>query len=234
MLTRAGVAVGFTATPAVAERVDDAALALVCVVLAVAVWTALGLDWYARRELDRIELAVDGLSILVLVPTVALSGGLQVADGRFGGRLENIVAAFLTSVAVMFMLLLVSRSAPVRWPSAPIVALLPAALSAAVIFGGPGLFTTGRTWQGISLAWMVAALFTLLCAILPRQLRPMLALIAYAGVSLVVLVWSATSSGPNINTAANTLSIVSVVLIGVLVLLASYESSPRRGTSRRC
>lgn len=231
-VVRAGVAVGFTATPAVEQRVDDAALVVVCVVLALAVWTAFGLDWYTRRIADRVDLAVDGLTVLVLVPLVGLGGGLQVADGRFGGRLESVLAAFFAALLIIMALLLIARAGPVRWPGAPALALLPAALSTAVVFGGPGLFTTSRMWQGISLAWMVAALITFLSGVIAARNRTSLAVIGYIALALFVFVWSSTSEGPNINAAANTVSVIVVALIGV-ILASSTMDWPSPAQARR-
>lgn len=231
-VTRAGVAVGFTSVPTVAVRVDDAALTVVCVIMALAVWTALALDWYVRRIADRIDMAIDGLTVLVVVPLVALTGGLQVADGRFGGRLENVLAAFIASLAALFALVLIARVGPVSRPDAPIVAVLPAALSAAVVFGGPGLFTTSRFWQGVSLAWMLAAAVTFLCGIIAPRGRPILILVSYTGLALGVLIWSSSADGPNINPAANSVSVIAVVLIG-LILISSSATAPSDSRPRR-
>ncbi|MFW6074814.1 MAG: hypothetical protein ACOC9Y_04415 [Chloroflexota bacterium] len=229
-LVRGGVALGFAGVPAVEVRFGDAALVIVCCVLAICVGLVVGLEWYTRASAPRRDLVVDVVSLLCLTPILMLAGELLVADGRFGGRTSNVLAMLGVTLLVMAILTLIGRTGadPVAQPNT--LSILPSALMVAAVVGGPRLYATAQIWQGMSLAWMIAGIVTMLALVLGHQGRLIAAIgsiIIFAGSTMFV---SSMRDGPNINTEAASIGVVAVALtIGIVVFEAFTQ--PRTVTS---
>lgn len=228
-LNRAAAAAGFVLLPQVEERIGGAALAAVCVATgAVAIGLAL-VVWYTAA-LFRRELVADAISLLVLVPAASVASGIELADARFGGRSLNFLAATLAIMAIFCLTATIgSMAGSARGPVAQTSAL-PAALVIAAVIGGASRFSGGNLWQGISLAWMVAALLTLATAVLPPTRRVFVPTLGYAAFAIGMLFLGlASGSGQSIAGSTAALAVTATVFAGfVLIILGPSQPRPSR------
>lgn len=226
---RAVIAVGFGMTPVLEERFDDLAFVLVCVGCASVASLAIVWDWQMQRGPFRRDLLSDILSLLVLVPVVEVANSIQIADSRFGGRLPNVLAGLGAALAVYMMVILLMRTIPPRFRTDPSIGVLPGALIIAAGIGGADLFAAAQFWQGMSAAWLLAALATLIYGLGPRALRGIISIATFVFFAVAVFVLAASdSSGPNVNPSASEVSIVAVIAVGLLLLAAMAPPAARR------
>jgi hypothetical protein len=197
-LGRAAAAIGFVLLPQVEARIGDAALAAVCLAVgAVAIALAFAV-WYTTALVRR-ELIADAVSLMVLVPAAGVASGIELADARFGGRSLNFLAATLAILAIFCLSATIgSMGGSARGPVAQASAL-PAALVIAAVIGGAGRFSAGSLWQGVSLAWMTAAVLTLAMGVLPPARRVFVPTLGYAAFAIAMLFFGlASGSGASI------------------------------------
>src|SRR5690606_38543908 len=84
-------------------------------------------------------------------------------------------------------------------------------------------FPTADVWQALALAWMVAASASLLFALVPRPLRTVVPLVAYAGFALLITQLPAEATANPVE--AGSLPVVALVATGaIMVLIAPGKS----------
>ena len=112
------VLVGATcsALPAFEDRLGQVAFPLVWALLAV--FAVLSAVVTARSEAMRVWPlnAVDGLTLAALIPTVAVSSRIAVADSRLGGETVNFLAA---GGAVLAVVAIVAKATALKWAEGP-------------------------------------------------------------------------------------------------------------------
>ena len=75
--------------------------------------------------------ATDAVTLVLLVPVVAVASGIEVADIRLGGATGHFLAAAIAVLAVVAILAIVAILTSVETPMATGIALLPATLTVA-------------------------------------------------------------------------------------------------------
>ena len=226
-ITRSICGVGFVLFPVLERRLGDTALVATCIGLAGIVGATAAGVWYASRGPIRRDLASDMVTLLVLVPALAVTAGIFVADSRFGGRTDNFMAAILAVISIFFIVALVGLTAPDSQRSWSPIVVLPAALVISAVVGSTGRFSAEEFWQGISLAWMVAAIATLAAGTI-RGLRSLLGPTVYVLFSLgIYLTRDITEESERISQASLNAALATIVLVGVVVVFMSLPVRPR-------
>ena len=224
-VVRAVVASGYLLTPTVRVQLGDAANAALSCFLGLVVIVALIGHWYVRRGEARRDLAADVVSIVALTPSVIVAAGIQNADDRFGGRTANVLAALSASVALFAVVAIVARlDERIDFGSAAIGAL-PGALIVVSLLGDPHLYDAGAAWQGISIAWMVAAIATVVFGFLPVGARNFVPIVVFAAFGLWVILSGAgdATSGEG----SGTLSVIVVIVTGAIMVLIAPANQRR-------
>lgn len=214
----------FAALPAFQVRLGGLALPIMCVVLAtltgVAAW-ALGRS-EARRSWSLN--ATDSASLLLLVPVVVVASSIEVADSRLGGATSHFVAAALAVLAIVGIVATVAILSSVESPLATGIALLPAALIVAASIGAAERFAAGNLGQGLTAAWMIAGLATLLDGFVSPRTRPLVPPVSFAVFALVVAL-ARTSGDPAVSTSNVTIALLTTAASGATLLLAPVATT---------
>ena len=222
---RAGVATGFLLTPTVREQLGDVAVAALSVFISAALVGTLAGHWYVARRGTRRDLAADAFAVLALVPAAIVAAGIQGADDRFGGRTVYVLAALAATTLTFAIVALIARmDERIEFGQAALGAL-GGALSLAALIGNPHRYSTADSWQPLSLAWIVAALATLLFSVLPTAARSAFPLVVYALFALAAILWPvdrATQQG-----GADTLSVLTLIIAGAAMVLIAPSSQRR-------
>ena len=194
-LSRAFCALVFAATPTLETRFAGAALTLVCLGLAGFVAALAYVAWKMNSAPAFMLLAPDVAALGVLVPTVVVASGIEVADSQLGGRSVHFLLACLAVLGVLGIVALLAAALGVERPLLPPLACLAGALSIAVVLGGGERFAAGSLATGLSGAWMAAGLTTFGAGLFKPRLRALIAPTAYAACATLVIVAGAASSG---------------------------------------
>lgn len=221
---RAGVAIGFLLVPNVRVQLEDAAISVVCMVLAGCLAALAAGHVYVTQQPARRDLAADAVAVLALVPSAIVAASIQSADDRFGGRTENVLAALTATAMIFGIVALVARADRRAGFGEATLGALGGALSLAAVTGNTARFPTADVWQALALAWMVAASASLLFALVPRPLRTVVPLVAYAGFALLITQLPAEATANPVE--AGSLPVVALVATGaIMVLIAPGKSN---------
>ncbi len=217
----------------------DASLVAICVVLGTVAAIVAGLSWHYSGGTVRRELAADVVSLVLVVPIVAVAVSIQVADVRFGGRGNHFLASAIAVFFGYLIVVVVATFAGAIRDRTSQVAVLPAALVIAAVIGGAGRFSSANVWKGVSLAWILAAAATFMFALLPRNLRGFIVPAVYIVFAIVVLATSSSADGESMIGAssaglATALTIVvGVVLVAIPITTSASKRSQRTENSHR-
>jgi len=132
-------------------------------------------------------LAPDAAALVVLVPVLIVASGVALADRRLSGGGPHVLMAALATLAVLALVAVAAALANDGFVRQITLAVLPAALSVAAVLGGGERFGAGRLSNGLSAAWMVAALATLADGFAPRDARRALPIGVYVVFAAAVL-----------------------------------------------
>jgi hypothetical protein len=176
--------------PSLRVQFGDLALSLVSLVGAVVLIAAMVGLQRLTGEAPRSVFVTDALTILILSPALAVASSIAVADSRLGGRSWNFLAAGLLVCCVAGIILTIVTRAGERRGSVALIEFLPAVLTVTSVIAGVSRFSAGNTWQGLSLAWGIAAGLTLALAATPRSLQVPLAVLAWFGLTLGMIVFT--------------------------------------------
>ncbi|HEX5165961.1 MAG TPA: hypothetical protein VFV93_11240 [Thermomicrobiales bacterium] len=208
----------FIALPAFEIRLGGLALPVICVVLAV-------LNGVAGLLLGRSEAqrswslsATDAATLILLVPVVAVASGVEVADIRLGGATAHFAAAALAVLAVVGIVATVAMLTSVESPMSSGIALLPAALTVAAAIAAAERFAADNLGQGLTAAWMIAALATLLDGAMPVRYRPPVPPVAFAVFAIVVAI-AGSSGGADVSRSNATIAFLTTAATGAALLL---------------
>ena len=218
-VVRVLVGATFIALPAFEVRLGGLGLPVICAVLAVLTGVAAVL--LARSEALRSwSLCVtDAVSLLLLVPVVAVASGIEVADIRLGGATANFIAVAVAVLAVLGIVTVVAVLTSVESPLSTGIALLPAALIVAATIAAAERFAADNLGQGLTAAWMIAALATLLDGALTAKSRALVPPVAFA-VFAVVVALAGNSSEADVSRSNATIAFLTTAASGVALLLA--------------
>lgn len=221
---RTGAATGFLLVPNVRVQLGDAAMSVVCFVLAGCL-AALGAGYvYVTQQPTRRDLAADAVAALALVPSAIVAASIQSADDRFGGRTENVLAALAATAMIFAIVALIARVDNRAGFGEATLGALGGALSLAAVIGNTARFPTGDVWQALALAWMVAATASLLFAVLPKPIRTILPLATYAIFALVITQLPAEVTANPVETGS--LPTMALIATGaIMVLIAPGKST---------
>jgi hypothetical protein len=218
-LSRAFCALVFAATPTLETRFAGAALTIVCLGLAGFVAALAYIAWKMNAAPSFTLLTPDVAALGLLIPTIVVASGIEVADSALGGRSAHFLLACLAVLGVLGIVACGAAALGVERPTLPPLATLAGALSIAVVLGGGERFAAGSLASGLSAAWMAAGLTTVAANFFPPRLRAMLAPSAYAGVaSLAILAGAASSGRAGVSSGNAGLAYIVAVLAGAAVL----------------
>lgn len=208
----------FVAVPGFETRLGGFALPVICVVL-------VSLTGAAALALGRSEAqrswpltATDCATILLLVPVVAVASGIEVADIRLGGALSNFVAAAIAVLAVVGIVSIVAMLASVDSPLSTGIALLPAALTVAATIAAAERFAADRLGQGLTAAWMIAALATLLDGAVAVRYRSLVPPISFAMFAIVVAI-AGSAGGTDVSSGNSAVAFLTTAVAGAALLI---------------
>ncbi len=214
---RAGVATGFLLIPTVRLQLDDAATALMCVVLSACLLaTALGHVYLTRLPFRR-DLIADAVAVVALAPSAIVAASIQSADDRFGGRTEYLLAALAAAVTIFAIVAAVARTDIRLGFGDATLGALAGALTLAAVIGNTPRFPSGDAWQPLSLAWMVAALVSLVYGMLPDAVRSIVPVASYALFCVVIILFPAETSVNAVD--PRSLPILALTATGAIMLL---------------
>ncbi|HYI14554.1 MAG TPA: hypothetical protein VEX37_04140 [Thermomicrobiales bacterium] len=218
-VVRVLVGATFIALPDFQDRLGSVALPLICVVLAILTGVAGSLLGRSEAQRSWSLNATDAVSLLLLVPVVAVASGIEVADIRLGGATGHFVAAALAVLAVVAIVTVVAILASVESPLSTGIALLPAALIVAATIAAAERFAADNLGQGLTAAWMIAALATLLDGALSARYRSLVPPIAFATFAIVVAV-AGNSGGADVSRSNAAIAFLTTAASGAALLLA--------------
>lgn len=222
---RAGVATGFLLTPTVQTQLGDATtVALSLFISAALVMTLLG-HWYLARGQARRDLAADAFAVVALVPVGLVAAGVQGADDRFGGRTTNVLAALTATILIYAIVALIARMDERLDFGDAVIGSLGGALTLVVLIGNPNRLATADAWQALSIAWMVAAVATVVYGVLPTVARAVLPVVVYGAFALVIALLPA--DGLNQESGADRLAILALLITGAAMVLIAPTGSKR-------
>jgi hypothetical protein len=223
-LARAVCAVGFGFVPSLGSRFGDSALAVAALGLALGVAGIVLLLYRSNRPVEW-TLAADATALLVLVPVLATASGIEVADARFGGRSLNFLAA-AAAVVLLYVVIVViaTRGGQVRDASGQIGAL-PGALSITAILLGTASFSAGAMWRGLALAWMVAAIVTVIAVIVPLRFRLFVAPAAFLIFAIAVVLPDALrGQGTSLSTGSSAIAVLATGCVAAILIFIPVSS----------
>ncbi len=222
---RVGVATGFLLTPTVRQQLGDAAVAALAVFLALVLLMTLVGHWYLVRGQARRDLAADAFAVLTLTPVGIVAAGIQGAEDRFGGRTANVLAALAATILIFAIVALIARMDDRLDFGDAALGALGGALAVAVLIGNPNRFAVADMWQALSVAWMAAAVATVVYGLLPARVRASLPLVTYGVFALVVALLPASQL--NQESGADTLAILALLTTGAAMALIAPTGSSR-------
>ena len=171
-LSRAFCALVFAATPTLETRFAGAALTIVCLGLAGFVAALAYIAWKMNSAPSFTLLTPDVAALGVLIPTIVVASGIEVADSALGGRSAHFLLACLAVLGVLGIVACGAAALGVERPTLPPLATLAGALSIAVVLGGGERFAAGSLANGLSAAWMAAGLTTVAAGFFRRACEP--------------------------------------------------------------
>jgi hypothetical protein len=230
-MLRAFVSVGFASLGAYVDRFGSLALPLACVGLAVfaafCAYLVLRSEAHATWPLA----AADALTLLLLVPVLAVASDVLVADEFLGGGVDRFVAAALGVICGIAIIGCLAGF--VGEPTSAPLALLPGVLCVAAAFVGAQRFSADAFADGMSLAWMVAAFATLVEGLVAEHLRPLVPIGIASGFLLLMVVFARGSDEIHIpDTSVLVALLASAVAAAALLLLPGLAASLGRGRDR--
>lgn len=218
-IVRAICAIGFGFVPSVSDRFGDAALALVSVALAAAVAGIVVMLIRMSRPLEW-PLLADAATLFTLVPILVTASGIEVADARFGGRGINFFAA---ASAVVLLYVIVVTIATRGWShrgASGQLGALPGAFSITVVLLGTANFSAGGIWRGLSIAWMGAALVTVVAMLVPARYRAVVAPLAFALFAAGVVATNAASDeAASLSSGSSAVAALSAAIVAAVLIL---------------
>lgn len=209
----------FIALPAFEVRLGGLALPVICVVLAALTGIAGLLLGRSEAQRSWSLNATDAVTLLLLVPVVAVASGIEVADIRLGGATANFVAAAVAVLAVIAIVAIVAILTSVEAPLSTGIALLPAALIVAATIAAAERFAADNLGQGLTAAWMIAALATLLDGMLTVRYRALVPPVAFAVFAIVVAL-AGNPGGADVSRSNATIAFLTTAASGAALLLA--------------
>jgi hypothetical protein len=217
-LLRALAAILFVSAPTLEDRFGTLVLPVVCVGLAVVF--GLAADAIRRWEMRSgwPIVATDVLTLLALTPVVIVASGIEVADIQLGGRPENFAAAAIAVVGVTAVCAIAAAILSAGDIARSSLALLPAALIVAAVIVGAERFSATNVAQGLSAAWMVAAVTVMASGLLPRRVRPLVPVVAFAGFAVMVTVMGRNVAGRDISSTNAAIALVTTGIAGAILL----------------
>ncbi len=217
----------FIALPAFEIRLGGLALPIICSVLAGLTGIAAWLMGRSEAQRSWSLNATDAVTLALLVPVVAVASGIEVADIRLGGATGNFVAAALAVLAVVGIVSVVAALASVESPLSAGIALLPAALIVAATIAGAERFAADNLGQGLTAAWMIAALATLVDGGLAPKLRSLVPPLAFAVFAIVVAV-AGNSGGADVSRDNAAIAFVTTAASGVVLMTVPFATTRAR------
>ena len=214
---RAGIATGFLLTPSVRVQLGGAAIAALSLFIGMLVAGVVAGHWYIARRSARRDLAADAFAVVALAPSTIVTAGIQGAEDRFGGRTAYVLAALAASVLIFAIVASLARLDDRVTFGTATVGALGGALTLAALLGNPARYTTADSWQALSIAWMVAALATLVFGVLPRKGRGILPIAVYAVFALFVVMLPV--GGRAEDAGVGSLSMLTLVVAGAIMVL---------------
>jgi hypothetical protein len=209
----------FIALPAFEVRLGGLALPVICVVLAVLTGIAALLLGRSEAQRSWSLNATDAATLILLVPVVAVASGIEVADIRLGGATGHFAAAAIAVLAVFGIISTVAMLASVESTSSTGIALLPAALIVAAAIAAAERFAADNLGQGLTAAWMIAALATLLDGALLHRYRALVPPVAFAVFAIIVAI-AGSSTGADVSRSNATIAFLTTAATGAALLLA--------------
>lgn len=226
-VVRVLVGATFIAAPAFEERLGGIALPVMCIILSgmtgVAAWLLARSDAERSWSLN----ATDSATLALLVPVAAVASGIEVADIRLGGATGNFMAAAIAVLAVVGIVSVVAALASVESPLSAGIALLPASLIVAATIAAAERFAADKLGQGLTAAWMIAALATLLDGMLAVRYRSLVPPVAFAVFAIVVAV-AGTSGGADVSRANGTIAFITTAASGAVLLIVPVATQRAR------
>jgi hypothetical protein len=233
-VVRAVAAIGFLALPALESRLGNLAIVMAC--LGLAVFAALGAGAIYRSEAEETWLlsATDAGAILLVIPAVAVTGSIVVADPQIGGAGGNALAGMLSVIGAVLICAVVAITTSV-WtsPRLSALALLPAALLVASVVLGAEQFGTHRLPQGIAGALVIASMGTLIEGLTVERYRSLVPPLTFAIFAVVIAVTARTNASGSMTSDNQVVTLVGTTLVGcLLVALPSVATRVRDETFR--
>jgi hypothetical protein len=164
----------FAAVPTLERRFGDPTVMLVTLVLSVCVAVIVYFAWKMVSGTVTGLLAVDVLTLALLVPVVATVSGVEVSAERQGADRPYFLIAALAALGALGLVALLAVAANALHDRQVGLAVLPAVLCFAAVIGGGERFSAGALAEGLSAAWMVAAVATLIDGLIPAGARELL------------------------------------------------------------
>lgn len=180
-------AVGFGFVPGLERNLGESALTAVSWGLGLLLLGGIVLLRRAGRPIEW-RIAADAISLLVLVPVLVMASSIEVADARLGGRSLNLLAAAVATLLVYLIVVTVATRAGADRTPASQIGALPGALAILIILLGTEYFAAGAAWRGLSIAWMVAAVASVVSTFVSVHARAIVAPVALALVAIGLLV----------------------------------------------
>lgn len=222
-VVRALVGATFIALPAFEIRLGGLALPVLCAVLA----TLTGVAGFLLTRSEAFRSAplntTDAATLLLLTPIVSVASGIEVSDIRLGGAIANFAAAAIAVLAMMGIVSIIAALTSVENPRSAGIALLPAALTIAATIAAAERFAADNLGQGLTAAWMIAALATLLDGITAPRFKSMIPPMAFA-VFAVVMAIAGTAEQADVSRENATIAFVTTALGGAALLFVPFVS----------
>lgn len=233
-LVRAFCAVAFAGFGAFEERFDDAALTVLSIGLAVFVFAIVYVAVKMQSAITVGILLPDAIGLLNVPAMLWIASGIKVADPQFGGGAGNFVLAVLAVLAMFSIVAVVSTV--VNWgdPLRAGLGALGAGFAIVAIFSSGERFAAGALTDGMSLAFMVAGVVTLLDGFVMPRARALLRTITIGGfVAIMVIAGlvggrSAAMSGTNTVIAL----LATFLVAGMLLALPGFAQTIRSESLR--
>ena len=216
---RALIGATFLSLPAFDDRIGELALPAICVVLAVLTGIAAWATGHSEAQRSWSLNATDAATLALLVPVVDVASGIEVADIRLGGATGHFLAAAVAVLAMVGIVSIVAALSSVESPPSAGIALLPAALVVAAAIAAAEQFAADNLGRGLTAAWMIAALATLLDGALAPRFRSLVPPVAFAVFAIVVAAAGSTG-GAEVSRANATIAFVTTAASGAALLIS--------------
>ena len=213
------VGAAFIALPAFEVRLGGLALPMMCVVLATLTGFAALVQGRSEALRSWSLNATDAVTLVLLVPVVAVASGIEVADIRLGGATAHFIAAALAVLAVLAIVAIVAIVTSVEEPLATGIALLPATLTVAAAIAAAERFAADNLGQGLTAAWMIAALATLVDGAVPVRNRALIPPIGFAVFAMVFAIAGSTG-GADVSRSNATIAFLTTAISGAMLIVA--------------